>query len=139
MPEGREPRYLRTGTYLRTYCPVCGGDLIEGNWVLLKATGPDEERLELKLSPRFNIFEKEATVQLRRGVLLRDLRCPRCDHSLLTEESTCEICEAPAARMRITVMETEVEIYICTRIGCPWHGLREEDRRRLRLSLGETL
>jgi len=134
----RPPQLLRTGTYMHTCCPECHQDLIEGDWIRLQITGPSDERGQLRLSPRFNIFDKEATIRLDPGTKMSDLSCPHCRASLLVPGLRCGSCGSQAARIYISAVELEVELYICTRVGCRWHGLAPGDQRRLILDGGHT-
>jgi hypothetical protein len=129
FPE-RQPHFLRSGTYLQTFCPACDAGLTHGNWVHLAAVDAAGAPVALKLSPRFNVFDKEATARLEKGSLLRDLLCPHCQRSLVLK-TRCEACGAPAAGLRVVAYDVSVDFLICTRTGCPWHALAEEDCARL--------
>jgi predicted RNA-binding Zn-ribbon protein involved in translation (DUF1610 family) len=126
-----ERKFLRTGTYLHAYCPVCGGGLIEGDWIRFKVLGPADEEGELKLSPRFNVFEKKSSVRLDAGLQIRDLCCPRCGASLIVPDVICGECRSKAVRLRVSAVHMDVDLYICSRMGCHWHGLSQEDQQRL--------
>ena len=130
-------RVLRTGTYLHTYCPHCGADLIEGHRVRLAAVSPDGEQGQLQLSPRFNIFEKQSSFGLPRGAELAALHCPHCEASLIDAARRCRLCRARAAHLRIAAVDVEVLLYFCTRIGCRWHGLAPEHEREVELDAAE--
>ena len=118
---------IRTGTYLHPCCPNCGYDLVGHDKVLLTVTGPGGECGELRLSPRFNVFQKESSIELAQGAQLRDLLCPRCKESMVEPERPCELCNSRAAKLRISVVGRDLDLFICTRIGCPWHGLAKKD------------
>ncbi len=131
-PKPAVPRnVLRTGTYLHTSCPACRGDLVDDGWIRLRASNASGKVGELKLSPRFNVFDKEATIPFDSGAPIPSLQCPRCNTSLIVSDQTCELCGSPAAKVRVSAVRLEVTLYFCTRAGCRWHGVSEEDRRRL--------
>jgi hypothetical protein len=129
---------LRTGAYLHTSCPVCRGDLVENGWIRFKAIDAGGEEGELQLSPRFNVFDKKSNLPLQPGAELRDLLCPRCGISLVTPDRHCGKCGSKTVRIRIRVAVLEVGLYICTRIGCYWHGISEQDEKRLALEARDT-
>ncbi len=136
-PDDRSPlidrrrEYLHTGTYLHTYCPHCGYDLADESWVRLQVIGPAGEQGELRLSPRFNVFQREATIPLEPGTELKDLLCPRCEESIVAEDRGCGQCRGRAAKLRISVVHLDLDLYFCLRVGCPWHGLGADDERRV--------
>ena len=123
-------RVLRTGTYLHTYCPACGADLIHDDWIVADIKLGDQTG-ELRLSPRFNVFDKESSLPVAAATELDDISCPRCHASLINPRIRCGRCGAKAARIKISAVQLEVHLNVCTRLGCPWHGLSERDRQRL--------
>ncbi len=130
-------KLLRTGTYLYTRCPVCRADLIEEDWIRFKVISAEGSEGLLELSPRFNVFDKRSSVPLRAGTQMRDLQCPRCHVSLIVPDRMCHACGSPAFRIHIRVANLELGLYICARIGCPWHGISDEDSRRIALESSE--
>lgn len=131
--DGPVRKILRTGMFLHASCPHCAADLVDQRWIHLRITGPGNEGGELKLSPRFNVFEKESTIDLPSGEEVRDLLCPRCGASLLAAPDRCEICTAPVARVHVEAVRVGFDLLFCTRVGCRWHGLSDEDRARIDL------
>ncbi len=132
-PEQRPPRslqVLRTGTYLHTYCPSCGANLIQGDWILLDIRAGDLAG-ELRLSPRFNVFDKELSVSLAAGTELDDMSCPRCHASMINPRVNCERCGSKTVRIKVSAVHLDVHLNVCVRIGCFWHGLSRQDRARL--------
>lgn len=125
--------FLPTGTYLHIYCPHCRSDLLADRWVRLAIVTAGGVEGELLLSPRFNIFDRESTVELEPGSRIRDLRCPRCQVSVLCRDLLCEWCQSPTARVHVSAVRLDFDLYLCTRIGCHWHGVSERDRRRVSL------
>jgi predicted RNA-binding Zn-ribbon protein involved in translation (DUF1610 family) len=124
-------RFLKTGTYLHTYCPHCSADLLDERRVHLTVIAPGGERGKLKLSPRFNVFDRQATIDIEPGTEFGDLCCPRCGRSIIEPEVHCKVCSAKTARIRVSAVHLDFDLYICARAGCPWHGLTEEDRKRI--------
>lgn len=131
QPTKRE--ILRTGTYLHAYCPHCRKDLAEENSVKLLIEVASALRGELRLSPRFNVFQKEANVPLEPGVEICDLRCPGCGDSIVVADRTCSQCGARAAKLHVSVVHLDLDLYFCMRTGCTWHGLTSEDEQRIEL------
>ncbi len=121
---------LRTGTYLHTHCPSCNANLLEDEWIRLNVTA-GKEKGELLLSPRFNVFDKSLTISLNTGEEVDDFSCPRCNETLMDETESCEICGSRTARILVSAVQLDIHLYVCARMGCPWHGLSEKDRERL--------
>lgn len=124
-------KLLRTGTYLDAHCPHCGHDLAEHNWVRLAIIGPGGEPGLLRLSPRFNVLQRESTTPLEHGAEIKDILCPGCKRSIVDPDRRCDQCNSKAAKLRIAVVHMDLDLFICTRIGCPWHGLTAEDEQRV--------
>ncbi|MBM3318573.1 MAG: hypothetical protein FJY75_12045 [Candidatus Eisenbacteria bacterium] len=129
-------RVLRTGTYLHTSCPLCRAEIVEGDWIHFRAIAPDGALGDLRLSARFNVFDQESTIALGAGDQVRDLACPRCGVSLLDAKLRCAQCGAAAVRIRVAAVRTELDLLLCSRYGCHWHDVPEEDRQRLVLEQG---
>lgn len=142
MSENEQPakrEILRTGTYLHCYCPHCQMDLATENWVRLLVEGTNRSAGELLLSPRFNIFQREFRVPLEEGVGIRDLRCPGCNESLALSDRRCTRCGSQAVKLRVAVVDLDLDLFFCMRAGCPWHGLSTEDEKRIALGgISET-
>jgi len=128
---GRNPELLRTGTYLHTRCPSCGHDLVEKNWVRLRVTNAAGDQGQLRLSPRLNVFQRECDIPLQPGTEMRDLTCPNCGASIVEPHRHCSHCSARTAKLHVSVVRLDLVLYICLRVGCPWHGLGDEDEGRV--------
>ncbi len=137
--EGQARKVLRTGTFLHTSCPHCGADLVEDRYIHLRILGPNQEEGELMLSPRFNVFEKRSTIELPAGAEVRDLQCPHCHASLLADPWRCELCNALTAGVHVEAVRVGFGLLFCTRVGCHWHGVTEEDRDRIDLDHGDSV
>jgi hypothetical protein len=122
---------LKTGTYLHTSCPHCGHDLVEANWIQLGITNEKGEQGRLRLSPRFNVFQRDSDVALVAGTEIHDLVCPRCSTSIVEDSRHCSRCDSRTARLHVSFLRLDLELFFCLRIGCPWHGLSEEDEGRV--------
>lgn len=122
---------LESGTFLHTYCPHCRKSLIEGEMLKIKIRNGEEGMLYL--SPYLNVFSSKSTVFLPEDKVVGDLVCPHCDHSLLVPDKACEKCGSPVARISVSARVKLIDFYICTKKGCRWHGLSENDLYEIRL------
>ena len=127
--EARE--IIETGTFLHAYCPYCRKSLIHDDMLKLKIRN-DEEGL-LLLSPYLNVFSSKSTVFLPEDKVVNDLGCTHCDHSLILHDKTCDKCGSPVAKISVSARTKLIDFYICTKKGCKWHGLSENDLYEIRL------
>ena len=127
-----ERKKIKSGSYLRSYCPHCDVKLSLQSVIRLEVITPKDKIGEVGLSAYLNVFEHTTTMQLHEGHELKDLRCPECHHTLITERE-CGRCHSRAAMFRIGVSNVKVPFYICTRVGCHWHALSKEDEKRILL------
>jgi hypothetical protein len=130
-----EPKGILAGTELSTFCPHCHQALNVFDpasrqiWVRLNVS-VDGEKGELLLSPRFDVFERQASICLIEGRAVDDVSCPHCGQSLV-EQRACDECGAPAARLVIYAQSKLVDFSICTKVGCHWHGMSRADQARI--------
>ncbi len=122
---------IESGTFLNAYCPHCRKSLIDNEMLRLKISNGEEG--ELLLSPYLNVFTSRSTIFLPEDKTVHDLKCFHCNRSLLDEEKRCGKCGSPAARIIISARTKFIDFYICTKKGCRWHGLNEEDLYEIRL------
>lgn len=122
---------LQTGTFLMAYCPHCRKSLIENEMLKLKIANGEEGFL--MLSPYLNTFTSKSTVVLPEDKTVNDLKCWHCDKSLIENEKLCGKCGSPAAKVSISARTKLIDFYICTKKGCKWHGLNEDDLFEIRL------
>jgi ssDNA-binding Zn-finger/Zn-ribbon topoisomerase 1 len=122
---------IETGTFLHTYCPHCRKSLIDGDMLKLKIRN-DEEGI-LILSPYLNVFSSRSTVFLPEDRVVEELSCPHCDHSLIRRDRSCEKCGSPVAMIAVSARTKLIDFFICTKKGCRWHGLSENDLYEIRL------
>lgn len=127
--EARE--IIESGTFLNTYCPHCRKSLIEADMLKIKIRNGEEGMLFL--SPYLNVFSSKSTVFLPEDRIVGDLVCPHCDHSLIVPGKECGKCGSPVARISVSARVKLIDFYICTKKGCRWHGLSENDLYEIRL------
>lgn len=122
---------LESGAFLQAFCPFCRKSLIEDEMLKLKIVNGDEG--VLILSPYLNVFASKSTVFLPEDKVVSDLKCWHCDHSLILRDKTCSRCGSPVARISVNARTKLIDFYLCTKKGCKWHGLSEEDLYDIRL------
>jgi hypothetical protein len=123
---------VKTGTFLRSYCPHCNKSLIEENTIKLKVDRGAKSGY-LMLSPYYNVFTSKSTIRLFEDKLIEDIKCIHCDHSLMMEERKCLECGSDTARIVVRASSRMVDFHICSKKGCTWHGLSREDMNDIRL------
>jgi hypothetical protein len=128
---GEEKETIESGSFLQTYCPHCNKTLIDGDKLKLKIKG--QENGYLMLSPYLNNFTLESTIEVPEDKTLEDLLCFHCETSLIKKEKKCESCGSPSIRVNIGARTKLLDFYICTKVGCKWHGLNENDLFDIRL------
>ena len=122
---------IESGTFLQTYCPHCNKSMIEDEMLKVKITNGEEGYL--LLSPYLNVFSSKSTIFLPEDKVVKDLKCDHCDTSLLDTGKDCEKCGSPIARISVSARTKLIDFYICTKKGCKWHGLNQEDLYDIRL------
>jgi len=116
---------IESGTFLQSYCPHCRKSLIENNMLKLKIISGKEGFL--LLSPYLNSFTSKSTIYLPEDKTVTDVKCFHCDTSLVETEKTCGSCGSPIAKINVSASTKLIDFYMCTKKGCRWHGLSEED------------
>jgi ssDNA-binding Zn-finger/Zn-ribbon topoisomerase 1 len=122
---------IESGTFLHTYCPRCRKSLIEGDMLKLKIRKGEEGYLFL--SPYLNVFSTKSTVFLPEDEVVDEICCPHCDLSLVLHDKKCEKCGSPVAKIYVSAQTKLIDFFICTKKGCRWHGLSENDLYEIRL------
>jgi Zn finger protein HypA/HybF involved in hydrogenase expression len=122
---------IESGTFLQTYCPRCRKSLQEGDMLKLKVRAGDEGYLYL--SPYLNVFTTKSTVFLPEDKVVDEISCPHCNLSLVRHDKTCEKCGSPVAKIFVSARIKLIDFYICTKKGCRWHGLSDNDLYEIRL------
>ena len=126
-----EKEILESGTFLQSYCPHCRKSLIENDMLKLKIINGDEGFL--LLSPYLNSFTTKSTIFLPEDKTVSDIKCFHCDTSLVLKDKACGKCDSPVARINVSASSKLIEFYICTKKGCKWHGLSEDDLYSIKL------
>lgn len=118
---------IRTGTFLHTFCPHCKKTLLDDDKVKFKIEQETGEAGFLMLSPYFNVFTHMSTIRLPESKAVKDIKCFHCNTSLIEEERNCGKCGSRTARVSVAAMSKLIDFYLCSRKGCTWHGLSNED------------
>ena len=130
-PWDKKKEVIESGTFLQAYCPHCKKSLIEEEMLKLKIINGEEGYL--LLSPYLNVFSSISTIYLPEDKTVTDVKCFHCDTSLILTDRHCDRCYAPVARIAVTARTKLIDFFICTKKGCKWHGLSEEDLNDIRL------
>jgi len=124
---------LETGTFLFAYCPHCKRSLIENDMLKLKIVNENNEVGFVLLSPFLNVFSSKSTVFLTEGKPVGDMQCFHCNESIMLTDKTCEECGSSVAKISISARSKLIDFYICSKKGCRWHGLSEDDINEIKL------
>lgn len=89
----------------------------------------------MKLSPYLDVFDKQLSVPIKEKENLEDFICPSCDKSLISKEQKCGECNSDVAEIIISAYSSLIPFFICSRMGCEWHGLTKADERRIKLKI----
>ncbi|MCD4797328.1 MAG: hypothetical protein K8R49_09215 [Candidatus Cloacimonetes bacterium] len=116
-----------SGTYLQSFCPHCQKSLIENNMLKFKIEKDNKESGYLLLSPYLNIFSHKSTIRLPEKKAVKQIKCWHCDSSLLEKDRKCPKCNSEVAKIAVAAMSKMIDFYICSKKGCTWHGLSDED------------
>jgi Zn finger protein HypA/HybF involved in hydrogenase expression len=130
-PVDEDKETIESGTFLNSYCPHCSKSLLENNMLKLKIQ--DEGEGFLMLSPYLNVFTTKSTIFLEEDKTLKDVRCWHCDKSLIPEKKSCGKCGSDIVKIAVGARTKLIDFYICTKKGCRWHGLSEDDFFDIRL------
>lgn len=124
---------IESGTFLNTYCPRCDKSLIEKGLVKIKVVSDKDEAGFVFLSPYLNVFTSKSTVFLKENQVAKQIMCPHCDESLIDPEKNCKECNSPAAKISVSARTKLIDFYICSKKGCSWHGLSDDDLHDIEL------
>ena len=122
---------LKSGTYLYAVCPFCSKELTSQNKLMIEIVNPDGEVGELAISPYLNVYEHKTELHLPEGKEVKDIRCPFCHDSIIREDVKCSLCGSPAATFLIKLSNSKVPFNICSRVGCVWHSISQEDENKI--------
>ncbi len=131
QPVDEEKEILESGTFLNSYCPHCSKSLLENNMLKLKINTGEEGFL--MLSPYLNVFTSKSTIFLEEDKTVKDVKCWHCDKNLIQEKKKCGKCGSDIVKIAVGTRTKLIDFYICTKKGCRWHGLSEEDLYDIRL------
>ncbi len=124
---------IKTGTFLRIYCPNCEKGLVEKNSVIFKIENEYHEKGYLLLSPYLNVFKNKSTIFIPEGAVVKTISCPFCDFNLISKDIKCEKCGAPAVHVEVAALRQMIDFYFCSKKGCHWHSLSQEDLQHVML------
>ena len=128
-----ETELIKSGTFLRIYCPHCENGLIERNSVVFKIKNEYKEQGFLLLSPYLNVFRNKSTVFIPDGATVTEITCPYCDTNLMSKEKKCEECGAEAVNVEVAALRRMIDFFFCSKKGCHWHNLSSEDIQHVML------
>jgi len=126
-----ERKRLKTGSYLRSFCPHCEKELTSDNFIKLEVVRPDDEIGILALSAYLNVFDKKTDIKIPEGEEVKDLRCPHCHRSLKIEGQKCGNGDAHVAGFLIAISNTKIPFMICMRAGCHWHAISVDGKNQI--------
>lgn len=124
---------IESGTFLQAYCPFCEKSFIEKGLIKLIVVNDQDEEGFVYLSPYLNVFTSRSTVFLKEDYAVNDIRCSHCKQSLIDPKGNCVKCGSPRARVVISAKTKLIDFYICSKKGCRWHGLDEQDLHDIHL------
>lgn len=136
-PKRDELTTIAAGTELMVFCPQCHQGLnaydpaTGRTWFKLRVRSGVADG-DLLLSPRMEDFARQSTIDLTDGAVVDGLSCPNCRASLVDPGGRCGECGSPAARLMVSVQSRLIPFFICTRIGCRWHGITKADELRIK-------
>lgn len=122
---------IESGSFLQSYCPHCRKSLIENDMLKLKIVNGKEGFL--LLSPYLNSFTSKSTIFLPEEKVVSDIKCFHCDQSLVETDKSCGACNSMIAKINVSASTKLIDFYICTKKGCRWHGLSEDDLYSIKL------
>ena len=124
---------IMSGTYLQSFCPHCKKSLIENNMLKFKFEKDNDEIGYLLLSPYLNIFSHKSTIRLPEQKAVKAIKCWHCNSDLIEKKIKCPKCNSKISRIAVAAMSKMIDFYICSKKGCKWHGLSENDLYDIRL------
>lgn len=138
LPEGfdietESKELIESGTYLHSYCPHCNKAIIENGLVKFVVVNEDGDRGFLYLSPYLNVFTSKSNMIIPEDKIVKDVQCFKCDKSLIDKEVKCAVCGAPAVKISVSARSKFIDFYLCSKKGCKWHGLDEDDLHDIEL------
>ncbi|MDX9859135.1 MAG: hypothetical protein RBT76_15225 [candidate division Zixibacteria bacterium] len=126
-------KVIKSGSYLRSFCPHCNAEFSIGNVIRLEVTNPDDQIGMVELSPYLNVFECKTEIRLPQGKEVKDLRCSFCHESLVVPDNWCNLCNSHVASFLVGISNSRVPFFICLREGCHWHDISADDETQIML------
>jgi len=124
---GEAKEIIESGSYLHTFCPHCDKSFVEKGLIKLTVINDLDEEGYVFLSPFLNVFSSKSTVFLKEDSIVKDVKCSHCESSLISENLNCGLCSSPSAKIAVSARTKLIDFYLCSKKGCRWHGLSEED------------
>jgi ssDNA-binding Zn-finger/Zn-ribbon topoisomerase 1 len=122
-----EKEIIETGTFLNSYCPHCRMNLISEGMIIFKIEKDGGDSGILYLSPYLNVFKHATTIQVPEKIPVKDIKCIYCDKSMVVPDEACPVCGSAIAKIHVSAMKKLADFKFCTRKGCKWHGISDED------------
>ena len=122
---------LKTGSYMRAYCPHCEVELMHEGMIRLETKNADGDEGWVDLSPYVNVYERRSSIELSEGEQVADLRCPHCHRSLQIEGQKCELGDSHVASVMVGISSVKVPLWFCMRMGCRWHRIDPNDIHKI--------
>jgi uncharacterized protein (UPF0212 family) len=128
---------IKTGSFLSSYCPHCMRSLIEDRMIKLKVENESGETGFMMLSPYLNVFTHKSSIKLPERHPIKNIRCFHCDEPLFVQDKHCPVCNSEIAKILVAAMTKMIDFYICSKKGCTWHGLSDDDIQSIVLEDGK--
>ena len=122
---------LKTGSYLRAYCPHCDVELNRDGAIHLETVNAKGDEGWLALSPYVNVFEHRSSIELPEGEVVAVLRCPHCRASLEVPGKVCGRGDSRVACLMVGLSTVKVPMWFCMRNGCHWHCMDPDDIHKI--------
>ncbi len=135
--EEEDLEIVEHGAFLQSYCPHCNMSLIEEHKISLKIETEAGESGVLHLSPYLNVFTHATTIKVPENTKVKEIKCIHCDKSLLHHDEFCPKCNSEIVGFNVVVLKKVIEFLFCSRKGCRWHGLSDEDLNFIKLEESE--
>lgn len=118
---------IGSGTHIQTYCPYCEKSLETDDQIKLIIINDKDETGYIMLSPYMNVFTSKSTIFLSEDKVVKDAMCPHCNKSLKVHDKKCGKCNSDVVKIKVSARTRLLDFYLCTKKGCRWHGLSDED------------
>jgi hypothetical protein len=124
--------HLKHDTYLSCWCPHCEAGLNEGDRAVFAVVNNRGEVGVSKVAAYLNVLEQETTLHVEDDEELTDVRCPRCQVSLIEPDQLCRQDGCKLVGIHVTISNSKrLKLVSCIRRSCRWYKMSEEDNERL--------